>query len=55
VNTQVLRLSTSWQQVTIWLAGKNLTHIIGGFGWVAAAQNNPQGATFYLDDIIYSA
>jgi hypothetical protein len=55
VKTQVLRLSTSWQQVTIWLAGKNLTHIIGGFGWVAAAQNNPQGATFYLDDIIYSA
>jgi exo-beta-1,3-glucanase (GH17 family) len=55
VKTAVLRLSTSWQQVTIWLAGKNLTHIIGGFGWVAAAQNNPHGATFYLDDIIYSA
>lgn len=55
VKTQVLQLSTAWQQVTINLAGKNLTHIIGGFGWVASAQDNPNGAVFYLDDIVYSA
>jgi hypothetical protein len=41
--------------VTINLTGKNLTHIIGGFGWVASAQQDPQGATFYLDDITYTA
>jgi exo-beta-1,3-glucanase (GH17 family) len=55
VTTPVLRLSTTWQQVTITLTGKNLTHIIGGFGWVASAQDNPHGATFYLDDVMYSA
>jgi hypothetical protein len=55
VKTPVLKLSTSWQRVTITLAGKNLTHIIGGFGWVASAQNDPHGAIFYLDDIVYSA
>ena len=55
VKTPVMRLSTAWQQVTITLTGKNLTHIIGGFGWVASAQDNPHGAVFYLDDIMYSA
>jgi len=51
----VLTLSTAWQQVTIPLAGMDLTHIIGGFGWVASAQDNSHGAIFYLDDIGYSA
>ena len=55
VKTPVLTLSTAWQQVTIPLAGMDLTHIIGGFGWVASAQDNPHGAIFYLDDIVYSA
>jgi exo-beta-1,3-glucanase (GH17 family) len=52
---KVLALSTTWQQVTIDLTGADLTHIIGGFGWVATAQDNPHGAIFYLDDIVYSA
>jgi hypothetical protein len=55
VKTQVLTLSTTWQQVTIDLTRTDLTHLIGGFGWVASTQDNPQGATFYLDDIVYSA
>jgi exo-beta-1,3-glucanase (GH17 family) len=55
VKTPVLRLSTNWRQVTIDLTGVDLTHIIGGFGWVATGQDNPGGATFYLDDIMYSA
>ena len=55
VKTPVLRLSTAWQRVTITLTGRNLTHIIGGFGWVASSQQDPQGAVFYLDDIVYSA
>jgi exo-beta-1,3-glucanase (GH17 family) len=55
VETAALALSTTWQEVTISLAGMNLSHIIGGFGWVANSQDNPQGATFYLDDIRYSA
>jgi glycosyl hydrolase family 17 len=55
LKTSWLKLSRSWQQVTIPLAGKNLTHIIGGFGWVANVTHDPSGATFYLDDIVYSA
>ena len=55
VKTPVLRLSTTWRQVTIDLTGADLTQIIGGFGWVATGQDNPVGATFYLDDIGYSA
>ena len=55
VKTRALTLSTTWQQVTIDLNGTDLTHIIGGFGWVAGSQQDHQGATFYLDDIIYRA
>ena len=55
VKTPVLTLSTTWQQVTIHLTGTNLSHIIGAFGWVASAQQDSLGATFYLDDIIYTA
>jgi exo-beta-1,3-glucanase (GH17 family) len=55
LSTGVLTLTTSWQLVTIDLTGQDLTHIIGGFVWVANTTNNPNGATFYLDDIVYSA
>ena len=55
VNTPIITLTTSWQLNTISLEGKNLAHIIGGFAWVAYNTDNPHGATFYLDDIVYSA
>jgi hypothetical protein len=48
-----ITLTTSWQQVPIPLAGDNLSHIIGGFAWVADNSHNPNGATFYLDDIVF--
>lgn len=54
VKTPVLTLSRTWQEVTITLTGMDLTHVIGGFGWVANIQDNPSGVTFYLDDIMYS-
>lgn len=54
VTTGVLTLTTSWQQVTLDLSREDLTHIIGGFAWVARATDNPYGATFYLDTIVYS-
>ena len=46
-------LTTNWQRFTIPLSGKNLTNIMGGFGWYASATHNPIGATFYLDDMEY--
>ena len=52
-STGYISLTTSWKEYTIDLVGKNLSHVIGGFGWVTNSQNNPDGATFYLDDIEY--
>jgi len=46
-------LTSGWKQYTIHLKGKNLSHVIGGFAWSANLDNNPQGCTFYLDEIRY--
>lgn len=46
-------LTTSWEQFTINLTTNNLTNIMGGFGWYASGAEDPNGATFYLDDIQY--
>jgi hypothetical protein len=46
-------LTTSWQQFTIDLTGMDLSYVLGGFAWVATSWDNPDGATFYLDDIQY--
>jgi hypothetical protein len=46
-------LTTEWQRYTIDLAGKDLSHIIGGFCFATNVDVNPEGAIFYLDDIIY--
>ena len=43
-----------WQQLTIDLAGLDLSYVIGGFGWVTnARQNGQRSIVFYLDDIRY--
>jgi len=44
-------LSEDWQEFEIDLDGADLKHIIGGFVWVTNWDMNPDGATFYLDDI----
>ncbi len=49
----VVTLTTSWQQFSIDLTGMDLSYVLGGFGWVATLTENPDGATFYLDDIQY--
>jgi hypothetical protein len=46
-----IRLTTEWKQYSISLSGQDLSYISGAFAWVASARLNPQGATFYLDDI----
>ncbi|HTZ11459.1 MAG TPA: hypothetical protein VMD04_03680 [Candidatus Margulisiibacteriota bacterium] len=44
-------LNKEWTQYTIDLKGKDMSYIIGGFCWSANVDNNPEGATFYLDEI----
>ena len=46
-------LTTEWQQFTIDLEGKDLSSISGGFCWATNLDVNPEGATFYFDDIRY--
>ncbi len=46
-------LTTEWQEFTIDLEGKDLSSISGGFCWASNLDANPEGATFYLDDIRY--
>ena len=46
-----VELTDTWKQYTINLAGKDLSYISGGFAWVTNVDLNPDGATFYLDDI----
>jgi hypothetical protein len=47
-----VRLTTEWKKYTVDLAGRNLGYVLGGFGWVTAAdQNSFRDLTFYLDDI----
>jgi len=48
-----INLTDKWQQYTISLEGKNLSHIIGGFAFVTNTPSNPSGAVFYLDEIRY--
>jgi len=46
-------LNKEWKKFRISLEGKNLSSVIGGFCWVASKAGNPQGLTFYLDDIMF--
>lgn len=48
-----IELTKEWQKFTIDLIGKDLSHIIGGFCWATNLDINPDGCTFYLDDIHY--
>jgi hypothetical protein len=46
-------LAKEWTQYTIDLNGKDMSYIIGGFCWATNIDVNPEGATFYLDEIKY--
>lgn len=50
-----IELTDAWKQYTINLAGKDLTYLNGGFFWTLSADSNPEGATFYLDNIQFVA
>ncbi|MBI3991122.1 MAG: hypothetical protein HY350_03125 [Candidatus Omnitrophica bacterium] len=50
-----IELTDTWKQYAINLAGKDLSYINGAFGWVTNGDLNPDGATFYIDDIKFEA
>ncbi|HOJ40387.1 MAG TPA: dockerin type I repeat-containing protein, partial [bacterium] len=53
VSTGWLTLNSFWTRYSLDLTGKNLSHVIGGFGFTVTGAGNSGGATFYLDDIRY--
>lgn len=52
---KAITLSSSWQGYAIDLRGKDLHHVIGGFVVVMSRNDNPNGATLYLDDVQFEA
>ena len=44
-------LSKEWKKYTLNLSSEDLSYVNGGFCWSSASALNPNGATFYLDDI----
>ncbi len=52
IRTGIVTLTGDWQQYSIDLQSNDLSYVLSGFGWVAAAaNNNNQNITFYLDQI----
>jgi len=51
--TGCVTLTNQWQKYEIDIRGQDLRHVIGGFGFVTYSYANPNGATFYLDEIKY--
>jgi len=50
-----IELTDSWKEYTVNIAGKDLSYISGGFGWVVTADQNPSGAVFFVDDVKFDA
>ncbi len=44
-------LNDKWTEYSIDLSGLDLSHIIGGFMFVLNADSNPNGMTYYIDEI----
>ena len=46
-----IELTKEWQPITIDVQFLDMSYIIGGFGFAMNADNNPNGAVFYIDEI----
>ncbi len=54
VSLGYITLRDTWVQYAIDLTNRDLSYVLGGFGWVTDAhRNNNQDITFYLDQIVY--
>lgn len=52
--TGPIELTKSWQQYAIDLDKEDLSYMNGGFCVVFSADSNPDGMTFYIDEVVYS-
>ena len=51
--TGPVKLGPQWAQYAIDLKGFDLSRVVGGFAWIVMAEDNPEGYTFFIDDIAY--
>ncbi len=49
--TDFITLTADWERHAIPIGGKDLTSVISAFTFVLRAEDNPNGAVFFLDDI----
>ncbi len=52
ISTGVITLTNEWKGCSLNLTGKDLSMVIGGFCWVTNYNQNPNGSTIYLDEIV---
>jgi len=48
-----IALTKDWKKYTVNLDRDDLSNVIGGFCFVVSAMENPEGITFYIDEIAY--
>ena len=53
VKTRPIMLTKEWQKITINLKKKDLSNIAGAFCFIVEKSDNPDGGTFYLDEIVF--
>jgi len=54
ISTGYVILKKNWSKYKLDLAGRDLSYVLGGFGWVTNAANNKnKDISFFLDDIRY--
>ncbi|MFH1753987.1 MAG: hypothetical protein ABH875_07390 [Candidatus Omnitrophota bacterium] len=46
-----IELTKEWEVYEVDLEGQDLSNVIGGFGWSTNMASNPNGCTFYIDEI----
>lgn len=52
-STGPVMLTPEWREYTLDVSTLDLSCIIGGFCFAISSMENSEGATFYLDDIVY--
>lgn len=48
-----VELKTDWQRFELALGGADTSSVLAAFAWVATRNGNPDGLTFFVDDIRY--
>ena len=51
--TDLISLTSDWKQYSIDLKRNDLSNVLGGFCWVAKKENNQNGCSLYLKEIVY--